>query len=548
MFLALDILLKSYTTGIPPGLAPALIAQVKPYISITDIALLSQALSILALLLKLTPRTTFPEVEKHLLLSIYEISHSSLLTANALDSLLSFYAALVQADNQISTHVVPNLVISVEKAPKAEASPANVAKCIAQVVKSQPNVAAGTIAEYSKYIKKSSKAKSSLVVLSLLIVGELGRFIDMSAQKDIFANAIDLFSSEQEEVRVAAAFAAGNIAIGNLSQFLLAIVRLAESDQKKRLLALHALKEVVTHCSQSQLEGVAEMLWAPLFQNSETSDETTRNVAAACLGKLATTHPSRYLPQLHVRLRESNAATRATVVSAIRYTFADNSQSYDELLAPLLVDFLSLMLDEDLTVRRLALSSLNSAARTKPHLIREHLSALLLSLYKETVVKPDLIRTVQMGPWSYKVDDGLDARKTAYETMYTLLDTCLAKLDLYEFLSHVIPGLSDDSDEIKVISHMILFRLAQIAPAAVSQRLDEATPPLEKTMKGANVTKDTVKQDLERAAELQRSALRAVAALSKVGLGVSLRFDTFVEDVKKNSTWGPEFRELLSAH
>jgi cullin-associated NEDD8-dissociated protein 1 len=42
------------------------------------------------------------------------------------------------------------------------------------------------------------------------------------------------------------------------------------------------------------------MLWVPLFENSENSEETTRNVAAACLGKLATTHPSRYLPQLHV--------------------------------------------------------------------------------------------------------------------------------------------------------------------------------------------------------------------------------------------------------
>lgn len=39
----------------------------------------------------------------------------------------------------------------------------------------------------------------------------------------------------------------------------------------------------------------------PLFENSQNAEETTRNVAAACLGKLATTHPSRYLPQLHVR-------------------------------------------------------------------------------------------------------------------------------------------------------------------------------------------------------------------------------------------------------
>ncbi|GLB36748.1 putative TATA-binding protein interacting (TIP20) [Lyophyllum shimeji] len=548
IFVALDVLLRSYTSGVPPALPPALVAQVKPYISVADIALLSQALNVLAQLLKITPKATFPEVEKHLLADIYQVAHSPLLSPAALESLLSFFSALVEADDQISTHIVANLVISVEKAPKAEASPANVAKCIAQVVKSQHNVAAGTIAEYSKHIKKSSKAKPSLVVLSLLIVGELGRFIDMSDQKEVFSNAVEHFESEQEELRIAAAFAAGNIAIGNLRQFLPAIVQLVESDPKKRLLALHALKEVVTHCSQGQLEGVADMLWTPLFENSENTEETTRNVAAACLGKLATTHPSRYLPQLHARIREPNAAIRATVVSAIRYTFADTTQSYDELLAPLLVDFLSLMLDSDLTVRRLALSTFNTAARTKPHLIRDHLPALMPSLYGETVVKPDLIRAVQMGPWTHRVDDGLETRKTAYETMYTLLDTCLNKLDLHEFLSRVIPALSDDSDEIKVISHMLLFRLAQVAPAAVSQRLDEATPQLEKTMKGANVTKDTVKQDLERAAELQRSALRAVVALSKIGAGVSPRFDAFVEELKKGTTWGPEFRELLVAH
>lgn len=110
----------------------------------------------------------------------------------------------------------------------------------------------------------------------------------------------------------------------------------------------------------------------------------------------------------------------------------------------------------------------------------------------------------------------------------------------------MIPGLSDDSDEIKVISHMMLFRLSQVAPTAVAQRLDEATPQLEKTMKGATVTKDTVKQDLERAAELQRSALRAVAALSKVGAGVSPRFDVFAEELRRSATWGAEFKELLS--
>lgn len=56
------------------------------------------------------------------------------------------------------------------------------------------------------------------------------------------------------------------------------------------------------------------MLWVPLFQNSEESEEITRNVAAACLGKLATTAPSRYLPQLHVRYTVSALAQLLTTL------------------------------------------------------------------------------------------------------------------------------------------------------------------------------------------------------------------------------------------
>jgi cullin-associated NEDD8-dissociated protein 1 len=56
--------------------------------------------------------------------------------------------------------------------------------------------------------------------------------------------------------------------------------------------------------------------------------------------------PLRYLEQ--ARIKDPNAATRATVVAAIRYTFADTAHTYDELLAPLIIDFLSPMLDEDL--------------------------------------------------------------------------------------------------------------------------------------------------------------------------------------------------------
>ena len=99
-----------------------------------------------------------------------------------------------------------------------------------------------------------------------------------------------------------------------------------------------------------------------------------------------------------------------------------------------------------------------------------------------------------------------------------------------------------------MLAHMMLFRLSSVAPTALTQRLDEFTPPLEKTMKGPAVTKDTVKQDLERAAELQRSTLRAVAALYKcTPVGSSNQFDEFIKSIKAGQ-WGSEFVELCGGH
>lgn len=129
--------------------------------------------------------------------------------------------------------------------------------------------------------------------------------------------------------------------------------------------------------------------------------------------------------------------------------------------------------------------------------------------------------------------------------MLLQLDTCFNRLELHEFVSRVFNGLADDSDEVKVLCHMMVFRLSQIAPTLLIQRLDEIAPELERTMQGGAVTKDTVKQDIERTAELQRSALRAIAALSKINTpGTSARFDHCVENISK-SQWASDFNELV---
>lgn len=58
--------------------------------------------------------------------------------------------------------------------------------------------------------------------------------------------------------------------------------------------------------------------------------------------------------------------------------------------------------------------------------------------------------------------------QAAFECMYTLLDSCLDRLDIFEFLNHVEDGLKDHYD-IKMLTYLMLVRLAHLCPSAVLQ-------------------------------------------------------------------------------
>ncbi len=74
-----------------------------------------------------------------------------------------------------------------------------------------------------------------------------------------------------------------------------------------------------------------------------------------------------------------------------------------------------------------------------------------------------------MGPFKHTVDDGLDLRKAAFECMYTLLESCLDRIEMFEFLNQVEAGLKDTYD-IKMLTYLILIRLSEVCPSALLQR------------------------------------------------------------------------------
>jgi hypothetical protein len=108
------------------------------------------------------------------------------------------------------------------------------------------------------------------------------------------------------------------------------------------------------------------------------------------------------------------------MVQAFKIAVASRTEGIDDLLRPLLLDFFKLISDPDLNVRRIALVSFNSAVHNKPHLVKPILAHVLPLLYHETNVRQEHVRKVQLGLFSEIFDDGLDARKTAFECLFTV--------------------------------------------------------------------------------------------------------------------------------
>jgi len=86
-------------------------------------------------------------------------------------------------------------------------------------------------------------------------------------------------------------------------------------------------------------------------------------------------------------------------------------------------------------------------------------------------IQPELIREVDLGPFKHKVDDGLELRKASFEVMYTLLGTCIDRLDLQEFIMQMAHGLKDQYD-IKTLNHLMLSRLATRSGASLVAGLE----------------------------------------------------------------------------
>ncbi|PNJ37155.1 CAND2 isoform 3 [Pongo abelii] len=521
---ALDALAQSQGLSLPPSAVQAVLAELPALVNESDMHVAQLAVDFLATVTQTQP-ASLVEVSGPVLSEMLRLLHSPLLPAGVLAAAEGFLQALVGSRppcvdyaKLISLLTAPVYEQAVDGGPGLHKQVFHsLARCVAALSAACPQEAAST-ANRLVCDARSPHSSTGVKVLAFLSLAEVGQVAGPGPQRELKAVLLEALGSPSEDVRAAASYALGRVGAGSLPDFLPFLLEQIEAEPRRQYLLLHSLREALGAAQPDRLKPYAEDIWALLFQRCEGAEEGTRGVVAECIGKLVLVNPSFLLPRLQKQLAAGRPHTRSTVITAVKFLISDQPHPID----PLLKSFI--------------------AVHNKPSLVRDLLDDILPLLYQETKIRRDLIREVEMGPFKHTVDDGLDVRKAAFECMYSLLESCLGQLDICEFLNHVEDGLKDHYD-IRMLTFIMLARLATLCPAPVLQRVDRLIEPLRATCT-AKVKAGSVKQEFEKQDELKRSAMRAVAALLTIPeVGKSPIMADFSSQIRSN----PELAALFES-
>ncbi|XP_049622215.1 cullin-associated NEDD8-dissociated protein 2 isoform X2 [Suncus etruscus] len=490
---ALDALVQHLGLSLPPPAVQAVLAELPALVHESDMHVAQLAVDFLTTVTHAQP-TSLAKVSGLVLSELLKLLRSPLLPAGVLGAAEDFLQALVGTRPPCVAYA--ELMRQITAPVYEQASDGgsglhkqvfhSLARCVAALAAACPQEAAGT-ANRLVCDAKSPDTSTAVKVLAFLSLAEVGQVAGPGPQRELKEVLLEALGSPSEDVRTAASYALGRVGAGNLPHFLPFLLGQIKTEPRRQYLLLQALREALAAASPDSLKPYAEDIWALLFQLCEAAEEGTRGVVAECLGKLILVNPQFLLPRLQKQLAASQPHTRSTVITAVKFLISDQPQPVDPLLKSLI------------------------AVHNKPSLIRDLLDHILPRLYQETKIRRDLIREVEMGPFKHTVDDGLDVRKAAFECMFSLLEGCLDQLDVCKFLQHVEDGLKDHYD-IRMLTFIMLARLATLCPVPILQRVDRLIEPLRATCT-AKVKAGSVKQEFEKQDELKRSAMRAVAAL-----------------------------------
>jgi len=382
-------------------------------------------------------------------------------------------------------------------------------------------------------------------------LGGIGTVVNLSSYNGLLESVLQCFGGDEnvELVRTSAAMSLGYMAIGAKDSvflpFILSSLSAAEKKKNGSKVDLYLISFALHNVLSSSTFDVTphlETVLSDLLSHCENEEEGTRNVIAKCLGTLARIDSTKVFPALRDASKATSELKRSVSVMAVKFAVADEGKD-DDTFSKYLPDFLNLLRDDSINVVHSTLITLNTIAHHHHSMLQSSTSFqdLWLVLFDHTKIREDLKRTVNLGPFKEKIDDGLPIRKAAYTCILTMLTTMPSHVDVNRFASYLASGLAERESDVKMLCYHIMTKICAMVNArdVLMPVLDDLMVPLARTI---NKRLDKVLKTKANEASIQRvrqllfSAVRAVESLSQIeSVHSNAKFLALWNTLKKNN-------------
>ncbi|KAJ2579825.1 hypothetical protein EV177_010696, partial [Coemansia sp. RSA 1804] len=144
----------------------------------------------------------------------------------------------------------------------------------------------------------------------------------------------------------------------------------------------------------------------------------------------------------------------------------------DKVIKDVLPAVMSNISNGDVGIRKLSLLALCTVIQNKSRLFDELARTIQPALFAQTVVDESLVKTITMGPFKKRVDDGLETRKCAYQCVHMLVRNMPQLADADAVVDCVVRGVADEQ-EVRVVMQQIMNESVGSFPTAYKARLDD---------------------------------------------------------------------------
>ncbi|KAJ2382925.1 hypothetical protein H4S02_005521, partial [Coemansia sp. RSA 2611] len=382
----------------------------------------------------------------------------------------------------------------------------------------------------------------ALVCLGLRALGYAAAKGDLARSENLAAQLDAHIQSEHDDVRNEAAAALGKY-VGSYPDTFSALFASATTPgsggaaASSRLQAVKVAVEQIVGVNHDQAN--AEPMWSQIVAYAQSEQGALPDALAQSLATFAVALPGVFVPALVELISSStNTNVKAFFITTFRTVLADRhlGTECDAQIKSALIHVLASIDDENVDIRRLSLLALYAVIKSKACLLDDGIiGAIEPALFKQTVINESLVRIINMGPIKKRIDDGLDARRCAFQCVHMLVRMLPGAASDKAVADSVVRGIADDHD-IRLLVLQIIHETSSSLAAAYAARLDDIAESVKK-VQDTKLPPKAVEQEIEKHHAMLRSSVSVLVAMEPIAKNASsAKFDELLAAVADPSS------------